>query len=405
VPVSERHDTIASPSGIADAARSFDHWDPRQAADPFPLYQQLRDGCPVAHSERHDGFWVLTRYDDVNAALRDHVTFSSRSIAIPRHAPGTILATPPLDQDPPEHTRYRRLLLPYFTPARTAQLEPGARRIARELAARFAEDGGCELVRQYSFPMPTVVLAQILGVDTSHHERFLAWTTAIVEGGGVDPAGARRANREIYAFLGEQLDDRRQRPRDDLLTFLLGAEFEGSTLSRDEQLGIATLLLIAGIDTTANTLGAAVAHLAAHPDDQARLRAEPELFPSAVEELLRAFASVSIARLVTGDVVVDGCPVPGGDQVLLSLPSANHDERRFARADEVVLDRVPNPHLGFGAGIHRCIGHHIARMELRVGLQELLAAVPPFRLAGPVVWKGGPIRGPKAIPLTFDRAT
>jgi cytochrome P450 len=259
-------------------------------------------------------------------------------------------------------------------------------------------------VGEYSFPMPTVVLAQILGVDAADNDRFLAWTTAIVEGGGNDPAAARRANQEIYAYLGDQLDDRRARPRDDLLTFLLTAEFEGSTLSREEQLGIATLLLIAGIDTTANTLGTALWYLATDQEAQARLRGDAELYPSVVEELLRIFAPVSIARLVTADAAVSGCPVAAGDQVLLSLPAANRDGRRFERADEFVFDRFPNPHLAFGAGIHRCLGAHIARMELRVGLQEFLAGIPAFRLADadPVVWKGGPIRGPKAIRLAFD---
>jgi cytochrome P450 len=390
-----------------DEARAFDHWDPRQADDPYPLLTRLREGCPVARSERHQGFWVLSRYDDVNAALRDHATFSSRDIAIPRHEAAAILAVPPLDQDPPEHTRYRRLLLPFFTPARTATLEPGARAAADGLVARLVEGGaaGCEVVRQFSFPMPTVVLAQILGVDSSQHERFLAWTTAIVEGGGNDPGAARQANREIYAHLGEQLDERAVRPRDDLLTFLRTTEFEGDGLSRDEQLGIATLLLIAGIDTTANTLGTAIWFLARDQEAQARLRAEPDLFPSAVEELLRVFAPVSIARILTDDVVVAGCPVSAGEKVLLSLPAANRDGRRFERADEFVFDRFPNPHVAFGAGIHRCIGAHVARMELQVGLQAFLAGTPTFRLADDgdsgVVWKGGPIRGPKAMRLTF----
>jgi cytochrome P450 len=198
-------------------------------------------------------------------------------------------------------------------------------------------------VREYAFPMPTVVLAQILGVDSSDHDRFLAWTTAIVEGGGHDPIAARAANQEIYEYLGDQLDDRRARPRDDLLTFLLAAQFEGTTLTRAEQLGIATLLLIAGIDTTANTLATAIWHLAGDQAAQARLRADIDSYPAAVEELLRVFAPVSIARLVTEPVEVAGCPLREGDQVLLSLPAANRDRQRFAQPDDFVFDRFPNP--------------------------------------------------------------
>jgi cytochrome P450 len=386
-----------------ELARGFDQWDPEQAVDPYPLLARLREECPVARSDHHDGFWVVTRYDDVNAALRDHATFSSTVIAIPRQAPGDVLPVPPLDQDPPAHTRYRQLLLPYFSPGRAARLEPAARQTARHLAARLSGATECEAVRQYAFPMPCIVLAQILGVDASDEKRFLRWTKAIVEGGGNDPAAARQANREIYAYLGEQLDARRDRPRDDLLSYLLTAEFEGSTLSRSEQLGIATLLLIAGIDTTANTLGAAIWYLAQDVGAQERLRAGGPSIATAVEEFLRAFAPVSIARLVTRPVAVGGCPVAEGDQVLLSLPAANRDGRAFDRPDLLVLDRAPNAHLAFGAGVHRCIGAHIARMELKVGLAEFLAGTPTFRLAGPspITWKGGPIRGPKELHISF----
>jgi cytochrome P450 len=392
-------------TSVEEMAQGFDQWDPGQAVDPYPMLARLRDECPVAHIDRHGGFWLMTRYDHVNAAFRDHATFSSKTVAIPKQAPGTILPVPPLDQDPPEHTRYRQLLLPFFSPKQAARLEPGARQTARGLVAAFSSAPGCEVVRQYSFPMPAVVLAQVLGIDAADYDRFLAWTTAIVHSGGPDPAGAQQANQEIYAYLGDQLDARRTRPRDDLLTFLLSAEFEGSTLTRNEQLGIATLLLIAGIDTTANTLGTAIWYLAGDQAAQARLRADPAALPTAVEEFLRVFTPVSIARLVTQPVDVGGCPMVDGDQVLLSLPSANRDTAQFDRADDVVLDRAPNSHIAFGAGIHRCLGIHLARMELAVGMEEFLAATPAFHLAEspPVTWKAGPIRGPRAIQLRFTK--
>jgi cytochrome P450 len=346
----------------------------------------------------------LSRYDDVASAIRDAGTFSSECIAIPRRTTADLLRVPPLDQDPPDHTRYRQLLLPFFTPKRALQLESVAQATARALLESVAGSEEVEVVRTYSFPMPMVVLAEILGVDPSDRDMFGDWIVRIVEVGGNDPEDMAQANAEIYEYLGALLRERQDRPRDDLLTYLSTTESGGRPLSHAEKLGIASLLLIAGIDTTANTLGAALWYLAQDLPLQELLRSDVDRTRVAVEEFLRYFAPVSVAREVTGSVSVGGVPLAGGEQVLLSLPSANRDERAFSAADRVVADRLPNPHVAFGAGVHRCLGAHIARMEMRVGLEEFLAAVPRFRLAdsAPVQWKAGPIRGPKHVHLVLD---
>ena len=383
-------------------ASGFDHWDAELAVDPYPTLGRLRSECPVARSEQHGGFVLFTRHEDIGAALRDHDTYSSTVISIPRNHPG-ILPVPPLDQDPPVHTRYRQMLLPFFTPQRTALLEPVARVTARSLVAAVAAKGRCEGMAEYCFPMPTVVLGSILGVPADDQDMFGEWIVKIVETAGIDPEGSMAANDEMYAYLGALLETRQSDPRDDILTFLLAADLDGTPLTHKDRLGIAALLLIAGIDTTANTLGMALWHLAGDPAAQRELRSRPELMATAVEEFLRAFSPVSISRIVTTDVNVGECPIARDEQVLLSLPSANRDERKYADADSIVLDREINPHLAFGLGIHRCLGAHIARMELRVGLEEFFAAVPEFRLADPdaVTWKPGPIRGPKEFELEF----
>jgi cytochrome P450 len=387
---------------VVDEGREFDHFNVAAAQDPYPLLGRLREECPVARSDQHGGFWLFTRYAEVSAALRDHETYSSTVVSIPPTGPG-VLPVPPLDQDPPVHTRYRQMLLPFFTPQRTTKLEPMARQTARRLVADLVPKRACEGMAEYCMPMPTVVLATILGVPPEDQPMFCEWLVKIVEEAADDPAGAKQANVEIYAYLGALLEARRSDPRDDILTFLLAADLDGAPLTHEQRLGIATLLLIAGIDTTANTLGTSLWHLASEPAAQRALRDGPELMNTAVEELLRAFSPVSISRIVTADVRAAGCPIARDEQVLLSLPSANRDERKYPNAASIVLDREVNPHLAFGVGIHRCLGAHIARMEMRVGLEEFLAAVPEFRLDDPgaVTWKAGPMRGPKQFQLAF----
>ncbi len=383
-----------------DLAKTFDYWSPAFAPDPYPLLRRLRADCPVARSDKLDGFYVLSRYEDVNAALRDHATFTSTVMtapAIPLEARPSVL---PLDQDPPSHTRYRQLLLPFFTPARAASLEAMARDAARKLAG--ACTGTIEAYMSYCLPMPTVVISQILGVDATDYRRFEEWIALTVDGQGVDPGAAIDASTEIHEYLAALLARRQQEPRDDLLTFLLTAEVGGAPLSDAERLGIAQLLLIAGIDTTANTLAHALLFLSENTEARQRLAGDPLLMTTAIEEFLRIYAPVSLVRGArSADPEVAGCPIPGGTPVFLSIPSANRDERRFSDAEDVVLDREHNAHIAFGAGVHRCLGAHVARMELRVGLEEFLAAVPDFHLADreAVSWKPGPIRGPNRFEL------
>jgi cytochrome P450 len=387
-------------------AETFDHWSPDLAADPYPRYQLLRLHCPVAHSQKYGGFWVLSRYEDVLAAIRNPTTFSSSVILIPPQDPDTKVKTPPLDLDPPAHTAYRQLLLPYFSPGRVAKLEPFTRLAARREAEIVASQAMAEIVGSYAFRVPMLVLAEILGVDAADSEMFGQWIIKIVEEGGSDPEGAVEANEQIHSYLGMLLAARRVHPRDDLLSFLLDAQLDGSPLSDPDRLGIATLLLIAGIDTTANTLAATLWHLGQDIEMQNAFRAEPGRIQTAVEEFLRFFTPVSVSRIMTCPVQVGETTMPANDQVLLSLPSANRDEEKFSHADSIDPDRLPNPHIAFGGGVHRCLGAHIARLEMRVCLEEFLSAVPRFRLSDAVAttWKSGPIRGPKAVTLELDLA-
>jgi cytochrome P450 len=382
---------------------SFDHWDPDLAADPHAVYRKLRRECPVVHSDRHGGFWVLSRYADIDAAARDHATFSSTSISIPVEIGLGGLPLPPLDQDPPAHTRFRQILLPFFSPLRTAKLEPFTRGVAAGLVDGFAPEGRCDAADAFAKPLSIAVVAQILGVAANDRDRFGRWISAIVESGATGPDEAARAGAEICAYFVDLFETRRHDPQDDLLTFLLDAEVDGERPSDNERLGCAILLLIAAIDTTWATLSSSLWYLAQDPDSRRRMLAGESAIGPAVEEMLRVFAPTSVARITLSEATINGQRIAARQPVLLPFPSANRDEEAFEDADRVVLDRAPNRHLAFGAGIHRCLGAHLARMELRVAFQEFLSRIPDFRLANPdgVMWRAGPIRTPKALDLVF----
>lgn len=381
---------------------AFDHWDPELADDPAPVYDALRRQCPVAHSDVHGGFFVLSRYEDIEAAARDHVTYSSRSLSVPDV--GRKPNAPPLDLDPPRHTEFRQILLPYFSPGRTRKLEPITRAAAAGLVEAVADLGHSDVSADFAKHLPIAVLSHVLGVEPRDEELFSKWTDLIVSG-GPDPAVSASADVEVRQYFSRLIDERRQEPRDDLVTFLVHAEVGGEPMSNEDQLGVASLLLVAGIDTTWSMLGSSLWWLAQHPAARQRLRASPELWPSAVEELLRRFAPVSVVRIVTQDTCIGGRAVSRDDHLLLPLPAANLDPDAFPEPHTLQLDRAPNRHLAFGAGVHRCIGAHLARMELRVALAEFLHRLPDFELDGddPVSWKPGQIRGPNRLLLRWDR--
>jgi hypothetical protein len=382
--------------------QEFDHWDPELAQDPFPVYDGLRAQCPIARSEAYGGFFVLSRYEDIEAAARDHETFSSRSISVPD--PGVMPSSPPLDLDPPRHTAFRRVLLPYFTPGRTQKLEPITRAVAAGLVESFIEQGCCDVAQEFAKHVPIAVLSHVLGVEARHEALFSNWTNLIVSG-GPDPGVSANANVEIRDHFARLIEERRRQPKDDLATFLASAEVGDEAMATVDQLGVASLLLVAGIDTTGCMLGTSLWWLAQHPEARQRLIDDPALWPTAVEELLRRFAPVSVVRIVTRDVSIDGQIIPGDEHVLLPFPAGNLDEQAFPDPYTLQLDRAPNRHLAFGAGVHRCIGAHLARMELRVGLEEFLRVIPDFVLDGddPVTWKSGQIRGPSRLLLRWSR--
>jgi len=401
--IGTRSEVVSGP--ISDWATDFSHVEPEWAADPYPIQDDLRQRCPIAHTRRFGGAWLPVRYEDVAAIAYDTDRFSSRSIILSNFRPPRELApiggSPPISSDPPFHHDARKLLLPAFTKGEIAKQEPGTRRFCHSLIDTLGEQEVVDVARDYAQHIPVRVIADMLGFPPEDGPRFRVFVEDLLEGVNLPPDERIARVSRLFDYLLDQVHDHLADPREDLTSYLLSAELYGQKLSADHVVGAMALLLIAGIDTTWSAIGASLWHLAKTPGDRERLVAEPGLLPTAIEEFLRAYAPVTMARLVKEDMHWHGVDMKADDWILLSFPAANRDPVQFDRAGEVVIDRAVNRHAAFGLGIHRCLGSHLARMELRVALEVWLQRVPEFTLADPsaVTWAAGQIRGPRKLPL------
>jgi len=393
---------------VGDFATDFDHTDRAWVTDPYPIWDDLRQRCPVAHSDRYGGAWLPVTHDLVSEVAYDHEHFTSRSVVVSERRPGPddlpapIGLSPPITSDPPYHSIVRRMLLPAFTPRPIAALEPFTRELCRELLTRTEGRASFDAATEFAQHIPVRVIVRFLGFRQEDADMFRSIIRLVLE--EVDLPADERDERftEVDAYMDAQIEDHIAHPRDDLTSFLAGAEIDGSKLSAAHIRGTMTLLMIAGIDTTWSAIGASLWHLARHPDDRRRLSGDPGLMGTALEELLRAYAPVTMARLVARDVDFHGYPFKEGDWLLLPFPAANRDPDAFENPGLVRLDRAKNRHAAFGLGRHRCLGSNLARMELRVALEEWMARYPDFELADPsaVTWSAGQVRGPRTLPLT-----
>ena len=398
-----RSEIVTGP--VADWATDFSHLEPEWSADPYPIQDDLRQRCPIAHTDRFGGGWLPTRYEDVAAIAYDTERFSSRSIIMSNFRPPRELApiggSPPITSDPPFHHDARKLLLPAFTKTAVARLEPATRALCHSLIDALDGQDVVDAARDYGQHIPMRVIADMLGFPPEDGPQFREFVENTLEGINLPPDERIARMSRLFDYLLAQIRDHLDNPRPDLTTFLINAELYGQKLEPAHVAGTMALLLIAGIDTTWSAIGTSLWHLAKVQPDRDRLVAEPGLLPAAVEEFLRAYAPVTMARLVKQDMHWHGVDMRADDWVLLSFPAANRDPAQFDRAGEVVIDREVNRHAAFGLGIHRCVGSHLARMELRVALEVWLQRIPSFTLADPsaVTWSAGQIRGPRTLPL------
>ena len=406
--MSQTHNSTLS---VADITRHLEN--------PYPLYQQLRETDPVYWDERANS-WVLTRYTDVAAVLRDPrytvMGFMSNTSWIPEDMRPTL--EPPLRavsrqmlfQDPPDHTRLRGLVAKAFTPRMIESLRPVIQRVTDELLDEAEAKGHMELIREFAFPLPAIIIATMLGVPPEDREKFNRWSSyfgRLLDGGDFSLESVFEAVSEVSDFLDyfrSIIHARRAVPKDDLMQAMIDAEEQGDALSEEELLGNCILILAAGHGTTTHLIGNGTLALLRHPDQAQVLREQPSLIQNAVTELLRYDSPVQLtSRRAKEALQIDGKQVSAGQEVIMLLGAANHDPEQFANPDQLLLTRQENRHLSFGLGVHFCLGAPLARVEGEIAFSTLFKRFPHLRLeTEEVEWQPSIVfRGLKALPVSL----
>lgn len=399
---------------VDDWANDFEIFDPKYAADPTPVWADLRERCPIAHSDRHAGSYLPTKYADVQAIAKMPEQFSSSDpLVVPLPEAMTRdkawekygANAPPISSDGAEHTWTRRLLLPHFSPPAVERHRAYTEDVCHRLIDGFIDNGYVDGATDYAQQVPPRVIAHLLGVDESRVEDFTYWVRAVLELGLTQPELRVKYRGVIREFFRETVAERRAHPGGtDLISALLNStDPEGNPVDPEIVVGMANLQLVAGIDTTWSSIGSALFHLGTHPADLDRLRYDPDVWPLAIEEFLRFYSPVTMARKVSTPVHYGGIDFEPGDKVLMNFPGANHDPDVFDNPDTFILDRAHNRHVAFGAGIHRCAGSNLARLEMEVSLKAFVERVGEFVVETPrkVTWAGGQVRGPRILPISF----
>lgn len=376
--------------------------------DPFPHYERMRAAAPVFHDEQ-SGSWHVFRYDDVQRVLSEHATFSSRMGGDAPSGSGQLFASSLITADPPRHRQLRSLVTQAFTPKAVDALAPRISALTNELVdGIMARGGSADLIQDLAYPLPVIVISELMGIPAQDRERFKHWSDTIVSQTRTGPGSGSQdtTTSEMVEYFLDLIDQRRSQPGEDLISSLLSAEIEGQKLSVPELLGFCALLLVAGNETTTNLIGNAVLCLSESPGTLDRLLKEPALLPPTLEEVLRFRSPVqSMYRVSVAETEVGGERIPAGAPIVAWIGSANRDERQFERAAEFDVDRSPNRHVAFGHGIHFCLGAPLARLEARIALEALLARLPGLSVASGAHlerMESTIVYGLKALPITWQ---
>ena len=396
---------------IADWQTDFDHQHPDYAASAPEVWEQIRtSGCPIAHSERYGGTWLPTRHEDIAAISKDPEHFSSQGVIVTEFRPdipAPMGYAPPITSDPPFHQIARSILLKFFSPKAIDAWEPVARQTCRRLIADIKTriDAGESIIdcaQNYSQHIPVMVMADMLDLPREDGDQFRRFIHNIMEQGNVDQEDMPYEDTMDF-YLDTKVAERRQNLGDDLISYLCQADIEGMPLLDEHVRGTIGLLIIAGIDTTWSAIGASMWHLAQHPEDRRRWIDDPDVQPFAIEEFLRFYAPVTMARIAETDIDYQGVHIKQGDKILMNFPAACHDPEHFEDPDEFIIDRAKNRHIAFGSGVHRCAGSNLARLEMTTAVRVWLERIPEFHVSDrePMKWAGGQVRGPRIMPMSF----
>jgi cytochrome P450 len=398
---------MSTHDAVSADRRSANPYLPEVARDPVPFYGALREHCPVATMDGLDNTHIISRYEDVKFALRHPEIFSSDFVAVDIGQDRPLI---PLQIDPPEHAKYRRLMDPQLGPKEIAPLEADTRKLVNEIIDGFAGRGECDFHAEFSVPFPCTVFLQLSGLPLSQVEQFLTWKDNIIRPdvpmGDMDAAREIRhsTGRDMYAFFGDVIDDRIANPGDDVISRFVHGLVDDRAMSRDEVLDVCYLFILGGLDTVTSTLDCSIAYLAQRPAHRQALVDDPSLVPHAVEELLRLHTPVmQVIRVVAQEHEMHGVKMMPGDTVMVMVGAADTDPDEFDAPDEFVAAREANRHFAFGGGPHRCLGSHLARFELKIALEELHKRVPDYSIVEGAELEYSPgIREIRELPLRFE---
>ena len=404
-------DTTSTDSFVDAANRSANPFCPEVAADPVPFYDALRDAAPIALMMGMPGTHVISRYEDVKFALQHPEIFSSEISAVDIGQTRPLI---PLQIDPPEHAKYRRVMDPHLAMRHFVPLEADVRQLVNELIDRFVDRGECDFHADFSVPLPCTVFLQLCGLPLDEIDTFLEWKDNIIRpqihhpAAADDPEVAAQVRRDtgtaIYDYFQTVISDRRSNERDDVFARFAQGEIDGETMSDDQMLDVGFLFILGGLDTVTSTLDCSIAHLGREPARRDELVEHPDRIPAAIEELLRVHTPVmQVLRVVKAPFEMHGVEMTPGDHVVVMLGAGNTDPSEFgATAGNLEFSREANRHLAFGGGPHRCLGSHLSRFELRIALEELHRRIPDYRVPDGAELNYSPgIREIEHLPLTF----
>lgn len=396
-------------SNSNDQRDDFDHLNPEYNQHIHKIWDELRAISPVAYTHRYGGTWLPLSHEYISEIAYDSKHFSSASVVVSNIKPiepqenGGFM--PPITSDPPFHKESKQLLLTEFSRNKALELEPSIRKYCNErLDALDSIQPGKTVIDaaiDYAQHIPVNTMCGILGIPSKDGDLIRSFLKDAVEGANLTPEELQQNYARFDEYISKQINERKLHPKDDLITRFMNVADQGNSLQPNQLIGLIRLMIVAGIDTVWSIIGSVIWHLAKYPKDLERLRSEPALMDTAIEEFLRAYAPVTMARVLKEDREFHGCPMKKGDWVLLSFPAANRDPAAFEEADTVELDRQLNRHAAFGLGIHRCIGSHLARSELRIAIEAFIGHYKKFELTDPdlTTWSTGQVRGPRSLPI------